>query len=128
MCICVSCIHAFSAVCAGSETPEESTGGQLWRLPGTLRRSHRPRSSGQGRTSCPQGRFTIRTNFYMAVSAFSVNRLNMMLLFLFSGAQSVIWRDHRTSSSCGGPCHHGETTDGESRFEWYVHRVMWGHS
>lgn len=53
--ICVSCTYAFPAVCAGSETPEEPAGGQLWRLPGSLRGSHRPRSSRQRRTSCPQG-------------------------------------------------------------------------
>lgn len=62
-CVFVSPVFMHSLLSAGSETPEESTGGQLWRLPGSLRRSHRPRSSGQGRTSCPQGQFTMKNEF-----------------------------------------------------------------
>ena len=55
----------------------------------------------------------------------------MMLLFLIAGAQSVIWWDHRSSSSCGGSCCHEQTADGETRSEWYVFWVMpfmWGNA
>lgn len=66
--------HALSAVCIGSETPEEPTGGQFRRLPGSLWRSHRPRSSGQRRNACPQGKFTIRFTFYAVVLCFLCDR------------------------------------------------------
>lgn len=41
--------------------------------------------------------------------------------FLFSGAQSVIWWDHRGSSTSGSSSCHGQTWHGESGSEWYAH-------
>lgn len=38
--------------------------------------------------------------------------------YLFSGAQSVIWWDHRGSSSCCSSSRHRKTSHWESGFEW----------